>query len=152
MNGCTGPYARVYMCLVDDEKFADVYHDDAAFAAWVRLLMRAEVDWPRSSEFPGWLKPSVKSKLLKAGLIEAAGSGRYKIHGLDAERQKRSDAGRTGAKARWGNADRNADRIPTGNAEPMHERERELVREGERDIAVSNGARSNGRVDPVRTT
>lgn len=105
------PYARLYLDLVDDEKFATVYDDDHHFAAWARLLMIAEGAWPASAHLPSSCRRASLSELVRVGLIDTRPGGRYRIHGLDAERELRSDRARTASSARWSpssNAGRNA--------------------------------------------
>lgn len=106
-------YARFYY---DDfiREYPAIYADDAAFACWMRLLTLAEKVWPTLPELPRHVKAAPLRKLTDAGLIAVDGIG-YRVRGLDAERGRRSGAGRAGADARWG-SDGNADRTADGNA------------------------------------
>jgi hypothetical protein len=96
VSGQERPYARVYLDVPDDPRFAEVYGDDAAFAAWVRLLMGAEGAYPASAAIPRSASPEALGKLVAAGLVELVPGDRYRIHGLKAERDRRSAVGRAG--------------------------------------------------------
>jgi hypothetical protein len=91
-------YVRVYYSIIDDERFEHVYSDDAALAAWLRMLLDADALWPASASLPRSLPRRVLRVLTDSGLIEVSGH-RFRIHGLDRERQRRSDAGRVGGLA-----------------------------------------------------
>lgn len=113
-------YARFYY----DEfiaEFPAIYADDAAFAAWMRLLTLAEKVWPSRPELPRSTRPSPLRKLVDAGLIRIEGVT-YRVRGLDAERLRRSGQAKAAADARWtaaGNADSNAASNADSNAETM---------------------------------
>lgn len=93
------PYSRVYHAIVDDPKFASIYDDDRRLATWLRLLIVAEQAHPASANIPaGTHRASVKA-LVDAGLLDLGTGSRYRIHGLDAERERRSEAGRVGGLA-----------------------------------------------------
>lgn len=106
------PYSRVYWEVIDDPKFADVWDDDRAIASWLRLLLAADMAWPASAQvYHGVHRPSL-DKLVRVGLVDLQPGSRYRIHGLDKERQARSGQAATAAAARW-------DEQPTGNADGM---------------------------------
>lgn len=110
-------YARIYY----DEFMAEypgVYDDDAAFAAWTRLLILAEKMWPQLPEMPRRVKDDALAVLVAVGLVALEANDRYRIRGLDAERSRRSAQGKAGADARW-NADSNADRNSDAHADAM---------------------------------
>lgn len=113
-------YSRLYHEAVDDRKFRDVWGDDACLALWVRLLVAADASWPSSAAFPRSVKKRALGVLVAARLVDVHPDGdHYRIHGLDAERSRRSDAASYAADVRWhtnGNADSNADRIADGTA------------------------------------
>ena len=95
------PYSRHYWRLVDDPKFLEVYGDDHHYATWSRLLMIADQAWPATAHIPGTArKPSV-SKLAAVGLIDLLPGGRFRMHGTDAERRKRSQQASNAAAVRW---------------------------------------------------
>lgn len=94
------PYARLYLELVDDEKFVGIYEDDHHFAAYCRLLMIAEGAWPASAHLPVTVRRQSVKALLDSGLVDEAGAGRYRIHGLDKERTHRQERARASALSR----------------------------------------------------
>lgn len=118
-------YVRVYYSIVDDERFASVY-DTPHLATWLRLLMIADAVWPASAYLPASEKRSSVAVLARAGLLELDGR-RFRVHGLDAERNARGNAGRIGAAERWQSgrsanamqthSERNANGMPS-RAEP----------------------------------
>lgn len=117
-----GPYARLYLSLVDDDKFAAIYGDDRHFAAWCRLLMIAEPAWPASAHLPGTARRASVQALSDAGLIDLLPGGRYRIHGLDAERERRHDQAKRASYARWSaqsNAPSNAPSNAGASTPPM---------------------------------
>jgi len=108
-------YARFYY---DDfiREFPAVYADDAAFAAWHRLLVIAEKMWPTPAELPRSVRPRALKTLVAAGLVLQCDQQCYRIRGLDAERSRRQGLARTAADARW-NTDGNARGTADGTAE-----------------------------------
>lgn len=141
-----GEYVRVYQSVVDDPRFAGIFEDDHHFATWVRLLMIAEKAWPSSAILPRSARKASIRALEEAGIIELAAGDRYRIHGLDPERQRRSDHARTAAEARWSKAPGNAPSIPPGNAgsnaQVMLVRERVRERVLGEEESLSGGAPS----------
>lgn len=105
-----GRYAKVYDQLEDE--FPAVYDDDAALAAYTRLLKIANDAWPQCGRLPRSLKPGALRKLKAATLVEIVAGDRFRIRGLAGERERRSAAGKAGADARWSAASN-----PHGNAE-----------------------------------
>lgn len=100
------PYSRVYWRAIDDPKFANVWDDDHALAAWLRLLVAADMAWPASATLYHGIRRSALKALTDAGLVDMQTGGRYRIHGLDRERNARSDAARRAANVlHHGNAD-----------------------------------------------
>jgi hypothetical protein len=91
-------YVRVYYSIIDDWRFAHVYSDDAALAAWLRMLLDADALWPASASLPKRLSARVLRILTDSGLIEVTGT-RFRVHGLDTERKRRSEVGRAGGLA-----------------------------------------------------
>lgn len=82
-------YSRVYWSIVDDPKFVTIYDHDSHLAAWLRLLLIADQAHPASAHLPSNVKRSSVSALSEAELIDTLPGGRYRIHGLDAERERR---------------------------------------------------------------
>jgi hypothetical protein len=107
-------YARFYYPeFIRD--YPTVYHDDAAFAAWMRLLVVAEQMWPLSMELPRSVRPKALRVLVEAGLVATDGA-QFALKGLDAERTRRRESGRKGAAVRWdseGNANASANAMPS---------------------------------------
>ena len=123
MSADLGEYARLYLCIPDDPKFAEVYDDDNHFATYCRLLMIAEAPWPASAHIPATAMRASVEKLAAVGLIDLQTGGRYRIHGLDAERERRSAGGRHAAEVRWQsvrNAGASKPRNADADADPMH--------------------------------
>lgn len=100
------PYSRVYHEAIDDPKFGKVWDDDHALAAWLRLLVAADMAWPASATLYHGIRKAALKALTDAGLVDMQTGGRYRIHGLDKERNARSDAARRAANfLHHGNAD-----------------------------------------------
>ena len=92
-------YARVYYSVETDPKFVTVYGNNHRFAWWVRLLLKAEQAWPNPPRIPEGMERSVLAHLVSVGLVDVLPHRTYTIHGLSAERLKRSEAGRVGGVA-----------------------------------------------------
>jgi hypothetical protein len=106
-------YVRVYYSIQDDPKFDRVRGNVGLLGTWLRLLMAADAVWPSSAYVPRGLRASDVRAIVEAGLVDELPEHRFRIHGLDAERQARSDAGRNAAAVRW---------YREGNADPMPRR------------------------------
>jgi hypothetical protein len=106
-------YVRVYYSIIDDPKFVDIYDDDHHLAAWLRLLLGADAVWPASAHLPTNVRRASVRALVDVGLVDVSGH-RYRLHGLDAERERRGQSGRNAAAMRW-----QSDRIRTSDADPM---------------------------------
>jgi hypothetical protein len=116
MNG--DPYTRIYHKLADE--FPEVY-DGPDLAGYVRLLIAADQAWPTSARWAGYVTRPTLDRLVATGLILVDGL-RYRIKGMDKEREARSESASNAARSRWGNATRNADGNATRNAETMPSR------------------------------
>jgi hypothetical protein len=92
-------YVRVYYSIVDDDRFADVF-DTPHLATWLRLLLIADAIWPATAYIPAKERKASVSFLADKGLLELCGDGRFRVHGLDAERERRSNAAAIGGRAR----------------------------------------------------
>lgn len=119
MSVCSGEYVRVYLTVVDDDRFAGIYDDDHHWATYTRLLMLADIAWPASASLPRSARRASVAALVTAGIVELGASDRFRIHGLDPERQRRSDHARSAAEYRWGTAPGNAASTAPGNAQSM---------------------------------
>lgn len=95
------PYSRVYWEVVDDPKFAHVWGDNNALATWLRLLMAADMAWPASAHLYDGVHRASVARLSEVGLVDLSPGGRYRIHGLDKERQERSDAATDAVRSRY---------------------------------------------------
>lgn len=99
MTAQSDPYVRVYYRIVDDPKFAAIYDDDAALALWLRLLLSADAMYPAAAPLPFGTRRAVLAKLVECGLVDVGANNRYRIHGLEAEREQRSEHARKAAHA-----------------------------------------------------
>ena len=151
------PYSRHYHELVDDPKFTDVYPDDRHYACWSRLLMLADQAWPASAHLPATARKASVAKLAEVGLIDLLPDGRFRMHGLQAERERRSLSASHAASQRWRNADRTTPGIASGNAArnasvPGQQMpRRDETRQGiDERLSVENGARDPERPRTLR--
>jgi hypothetical protein len=92
-------FARFYY---DDflREYPEIYRDDAAFAAWMRLLVASEQAWPIPPEMPRSAKPSAVRTLTVAGLVAIGPAHTYAIRGHDKERARRHGIAVAAANAR----------------------------------------------------
>lgn len=143
----TSTYSRVYHSIVDDPKFATVYDDDRKLATWLRLLLVAEQAHPASAYIPAGTNRAAVLALSEAGLIDLGTGSRFRIHGLDAERQRRTEAarvaglasGRSRAVQRTFNG-----RSTEGELERDETRRDEKIREEPPNPPPSGGLRASG--------
>lgn len=94
-----GEYVRVYLSIREDPRFAEVYGDNDRLATWLRLLMEADAVWPAAAPVPRAVHEPSLAALVEAGIIELRPLDHYRVHGLDAERERRSELGRIGGLA-----------------------------------------------------
>lgn len=132
------PYSRVYWDIVDDPKFGTIFDNNDHLATWLRLLMQADAQWPASSAVPATARKASVKALSDAGLIDLVPGGRFRVHGLDAERGRRREAARTGTK-------REPDGGPTGTGRPWTTGPKPSLAEPRQDEP------SNGRADAMDT-
>jgi hypothetical protein len=89
------PYSRVYWSVMEDPKFDGIREDPRLFGSWSLLLIAADMAHPS----PAYLLPTVTrasvNRLAEAGLIDLLDGFRYRVHGLDAERERRRTAATT---------------------------------------------------------
>lgn len=93
------PYSRSYWRFADE--FAEIYADDAAYALWSRLRDEADKAWPSSAPLPYGVKKRALAMLVAADLVYLQPGNRYRIRGLDKERERRAEPARRSANARW---------------------------------------------------
>lgn len=141
------PYSRVYWRVLDDVRFDTVRHDMRHFGSWALLLVVADMAYPA----PAFVPPVVPGKSLRAladaGLIELLAGGRYRVHGLDAERVRRAASARASADARWSDRSPNGMRSHSGRIARRDEDETR-TRQGVNEVSESQRARAIGLVDP----
>ena len=144
-------YVRVYYSIQDDPKFDLVRGNVAVLGTWLRLLMAADAVWPASADIPRGLRESHVALLSDAGLVDRLPGHRFRIHGLDPERQARSDAGRNAAAVRW-HSGRSADPMPR-RAEQSKDKQRldEEVQSIEGPYAAAGGRLRRLPVEPTGT-
>ncbi len=95
----TEKHVRVYYSVIDDPRFASVYHDARNFGTWTQLLLVADAMWPAAAPVPAYVNKAALKGLVEAGLVEVFPHQHFRIHGLDAERANRSEQGRLGGLA-----------------------------------------------------
>jgi hypothetical protein len=118
-------YSRVYHDAQTDPRFETIWPDDAALALWLRLLIAADGTWPTPCPVPRTANEDALNALVAAGLVELLPGDLYRIHGLDAERTRRSEAGKRAIQARWDTARNTASNtasISPRNTEPIPNR------------------------------
>jgi hypothetical protein len=101
-------YSRVYASIPSDPKFAHVYHDDAALATWLRLLLAADASWPQPAAVPRRTDQRPLDQLAAAGLVDLLPGDLFLIHGLDAERHEKAAQATEAGKKRAALGTRNA--------------------------------------------
>lgn len=99
MSG-SGRFARVYF----DQMATDcpsVLADAVLLGSWVQLLIKAEQSWPAPADLPRSIPDDVVKTLFTLNLISFDGTDGFRIRGMNAERTRRADAGRSAAQSRW---------------------------------------------------
>jgi hypothetical protein len=97
-------HVRIYYSVVDDPKFATIYPNDLHFLTYIRLLMEADKWHPSPAPIPRKIRKPSLTELVRVGIVDLVNADHYRIHGLEAERERRSRRGQAGAAMRWGNA------------------------------------------------
>ncbi len=100
MSRDDGKYSRLYWSVKDDEKFDGIRSNPAVFGTWALLLMDADAVWPSSASLPRWIRKRDLEVLVTALIVDLLPDDRYRIHGLDTEREKRAASARVGADVR----------------------------------------------------
>ncbi|HVM30746.1 MAG TPA: hypothetical protein VM305_08290 [Candidatus Limnocylindrales bacterium] len=98
------------------ENFPQVWDSDRLLATWLRLFALADKLWPSPAEMPRGVNTAAVKQLVAVGLVEFLPRHRFKVRGLDAQRQRRKDAAKNAADTRWGNATGNAVSTTESNA------------------------------------
>jgi hypothetical protein len=138
VTAASDPYSRVYWRLIDDPKFDAIYPDDHGFATWVRLLMAADMAWPASALLPHGVHRASVKHLADVGLIDLGTGGRYRIHGLDKEREARSRHSSTAAQSRHRASSEHPSGIPrASNGTPRRMPSQDETRQDEYEYPAS---------------
>lgn len=90
------PYSRVYWEVMEDAKFDGIREDLRLLGAWTLLLIVADMAWPAPAFVPRTVSKTALQRLIKAELVDTLSGERYRIRGLDSERERRRDAARSG--------------------------------------------------------
>ncbi len=98
------PYSRLYWEVMDDPKFDGVREDVRHFGTWSLLLVVADMAWPASAFLPPFASKASLALLVEHGLVDVMAGGRYRIHGLNRERNERSAKARAAATVRHAGA------------------------------------------------
>lgn len=95
-------FARFYY---DDflREYPEVYADDAAFAAWWRLLVAAEQSWPIPPDLPRSVKAKALTVLTTVGLIALGPRHTYAVLGHQKDRARRHGIAVSAANTRHAN-------------------------------------------------
>lgn len=145
------PYSRVYWSVMDDPKFDGIRENPKHIGSWCLLLIVADMAHPAPAFAPANVPKSSMTALIDAGLVDPLSGGRFRIHGLDAERGRRSEAGRTAAGARW-QTERSTHAMRTHtepDANPMlDETRREKTRQDEQSIPRASARNGTSRPRP----
>lgn len=112
-------YARIYWTVMDDPKFDGIREDARLFGSWSLCLVMADMAWPASAYVPPTVPRSAFRRLADCGLLDELPGHRFRVHGMDKERERRSQSASHAASTRWRNAPRNADGNAPRNAESM---------------------------------
>lgn len=95
------PYSRVYWEVRSDDRFVGIYTDNHHLSTWLRLLIGADMAWPAPADIPAGARRSSVKALCDAGLIEVLPGHLYRVHGLDRERNERSQKARESVMHRY---------------------------------------------------
>jgi hypothetical protein len=112
--------------------------------------MSADAVWPATADIPRGLSMAHVKMLVECGLVDELPDHRFRIHGLDAERNARSIAGRNAAALRW-HSGGNADPLPS-KAEQRQDEQSKVTpppfkgkrENGTNPRAVGTNPRANG--------
>lgn len=88
------PYSRIYWRYQTDPKFDSIREDVAVMGAWLALLVAADRSWPTPAYVPSFVPRRCLERLVAAELVDLDGRHRFRIHGLDRERERRATQAR----------------------------------------------------------
>ena len=134
-------YVRVYYSIVNDERFADIFHEARHLGTWLQLLLLADAMYPADSPLPAYIDPASEEALVAAGLVEERPHQHFRMHGLANERALRSQYGRNAAAVRW-----QSDRI----SQPMPRTEEKRIEE--KVVRIANPEHVASIVSDIRQT
>lgn len=135
------PFVRVYYEDLSRD-YPAVYDDDAALAAWLRLLVIVDKMWPIRPELPRSVRPRALALLTESKLVTLVPPHHYRIRGYEAERLVRQEKARDAAAKSWQsrrNTPSNADAHADAYAEPMPTRARAEYRVPSTEGSLKNG-------------
>lgn len=92
-------YARIYWTVMDDTKFDGIREDPKLFGSWALCLVVADMAYPQPAFIPPMVPKAALARLTECGLIDRVDSLRFIVHGLAAERERRSASARVGGLA-----------------------------------------------------
>ena len=92
-------YARRYHEVMDDPKFDGIREDVRLFGSWALLLLVADMSYPAPAFVPPTVPRSALRRLIEAELVDELPGHRFRIHGLEAERMRRTVSARAGGLA-----------------------------------------------------
>ena len=134
-------YVRLYYSIIDDPKFEAVYGDDSALAAYTRLLMLADSMWPASPPIPKSCRASAFRKLVDERIVDVLPGDKFRIHGLDAEREMRRASAVRSASAKQTRSVRS----PNGFSPHL------LAEPSQAEQSRAESEQGDGEHDPVQT-
>ena len=97
----SGPYSRIYWSVMDDTKFDDIRADMRHFGTWSLMLVVADMAYPAPAYIPPTAPKRSVQALVDAGLVDLLPGFRFRVHGLDAERGRRSQRARESVSHRY---------------------------------------------------
>jgi hypothetical protein len=106
LAGQKDPYSRLYWRFITE--YPEVYGDDQAFAAWMRMLMIAEGAHPAPAQMPR------STTAVDKELVVILPGGLYLMRGVHKEIERRAEIARRAALARHAQSNGHA------NAEQPH--------------------------------
>lgn len=126
--------------------YREIWEDDRAAMAFIRLLALADKVWPNRAELPARVSRSILKQLTDSGLVKVSGAT-FRIPAHDKRREQLSASAQNAAEHRWSSPartpGRNASRIPKGNAGddagtmPTHTHRTEIAIESDSDESSS---------------
>lgn len=147
------PYVRVYYEDLERD-YPEIFDDDAAVAAWLRLLVIVDKMWPVRPELPASVRGRTLALLTKSKLVTLVPPRHYRIRGYEAERLDRQEKAQRAATKRWqsgsnarSNADAHAHAYADAHARRMPSTE---YRVPSTEISKENGEkRARGMLEPI---